>query len=100
MLDDFNIVYEEEFEYGIFVYDFILKEYNILVEINGDYFHCNPKTRHKIPKSKTQIKNVEKDKRKKSFVLKEKEYKLKCFWEFDLINNIKKIEKWVKNLKS
>jgi G:T-mismatch repair DNA endonuclease (very short patch repair protein) len=99
ILDEFDLKYEEEFEYGIFIYDFLLVDYNILIEINGDYFHCNPKTKYKIPKYEVQIKNVKRDGKKKNFVLKEKKYKLKYFWELDFNKNIKKIEKWIKNLK-
>jgi hypothetical protein len=89
--------FEEEFEYGGYVFDF--KVGKNLIEVQGDYFHCNPKTRHAIPKNKMQENNVERDKRKKSLVLKEQEYSLIELWEYDIINNIETIKECIQNLK-
>lgn len=92
-----NLTFEEEFEYGGFVFDF--KFENNLIEVQGDYFHCNPNTRHKVPKNKMQINNLERDERKKDFVYNKKEYNFVEIWEFDIVNNIKKVEQCLKNLK-
>lgn len=100
ILDEQKINYEEEFGYGKYSFDFILFDYNLLIEIQGDYFHCNPNTRHKEAKSSVQIKNVNRDVRKKNFILNENKYNFEEIWEFDLINNKEKIEKWIKDLKN
>lgn len=87
----------EEFEYGGFVFDFKVGKF--LIEVQGDYFHCNPNTRHAIPKNDMQIKNLERDKRKRKFVEDNKEYKLIEIWENDIVNNIEKVKECLKNLK-
>lgn len=87
----------EEFPYHGFVFDFMFPGY--LIEVQGDYFHCNPNTRHAIPKNDMQINNMKRDKGKRSCVKKHKEYKLIEFWENDIINNIKSIEKCLQSLK-
>jgi hypothetical protein len=89
--------FKEEFGYGGFVFDF--KVGNYLIEVQGDYFHCNPETRHTIPKNKMQINNLERDKRKHKFVSDQGEYKLVEVWENDVVNNIEKIKICLSNLK-
>lgn len=87
----------EEFSYGGFVFDFKVNEY--LIEVQGDYFHCNPNTRHAIPKNDMQKNNLERDNRKRNFVKESGEYILIELWEYDIINNIEKIKQCLKNLK-
>jgi hypothetical protein len=97
IIGEINKDFEEEFEYGGYVFDF--KVGKNLIEVQGDYFHCNPKTRHATPKNKMQENNIERDKRKSNFVLKEQEYNLIEFWEYDIINNIEIIKECIQNLK-
>jgi hypothetical protein len=87
----------EEFSYGGFIFDFRIDNY--LIEVQGDYFHCNPNTRHAIPKNDMQKNNLERDKRKHSFVKELGKYILIELWEYDIINNIEKIKKCLINLK-
>lgn len=46
-----------------------------------------------------QENNIERDKRKSDFVLKEQEYNLIELWEYDIINNIEIIKECIQNLK-
>lgn len=87
----------EEKEYGIYSFDFCVGKN--LIEVQGDYFHCNPQTRHAIPKNEMQTKNTQRDIRKKEYVVKEGQYNLIEFWENDIINNKEKIILCLKNLK-
>lgn len=89
--------FSEEFSYGGFSYDF--KVGKTLIEVQGDYFHCNPETRHAIPKNKMQVNNLERDKRKRNFVEKNGEYEFLEVWENDIINNIEKVIICLSNLK-
>lgn len=88
--------FEEVEKYG-FVFDFQVE--NNLIEVQGDYFHCNPETKHREPKSKMQIKNTERDKRKRDAVKQHNEYKLVELWENDIINNKQNVLLWIENLK-
>lgn len=89
--------FKEEFKYGNFIFDFKID--NFLIEVQGDYFHCNPNTRHINPKSEMQIKNLERDKRKHKFVKDSGEYELVEIWENDIVNNIEKIKICLSNLR-
>lgn len=71
-------------------YDFYLPKYNILIEVDGDFWHCNPK---KFPSSEyiTQQKNLKRDQEKNEWA-KSNGYKLLRFWEDDINNNIKQVK--------
>lgn len=80
-------------------YDFYLPDYNLLIEVDGDFWHCNPDTKHKIPKYNTQKYNLERDRIKNEWAI-QNGYKLLRFWENDIKNNVKKIKKiLLENLK-
>jgi very-short-patch-repair endonuclease len=72
-------------------YDFYLPDYNIIIEVDGDFWHCNPNSKHNIPKYKTQQQNIIKDKIKSQWAL-DNGYKLLRFWENDINNNIKQVK--------
>lgn len=97
VLQELNLPFEEEFEYGGFVFDFKIGDK--LVEVQGDYFHCNPNTRHAVPKNKMQKNNLKRDKRKRKFVEDNKEFELLEVWEHDIINKKEEIKLWLSNLK-
>jgi G:T-mismatch repair DNA endonuclease (very short patch repair protein) len=43
ILDSLNIDYIVEFKIGNRSVDYLLPEYKVIIEYNGDYWHCNPK---------------------------------------------------------
>lgn len=45
-------------------YDFYLPKYNILIEVDGDFYHCSPLKYPNGPICKTQEKNIKRDKQK------------------------------------
>jgi len=73
-----------------FIYDFHLPEYNCLVEIDGDFWHCNPDTKYALPECKTQNINIINDKKKNQWA-KDNGFKLLRFWENDIKNNPQQI---------
>jgi very-short-patch-repair endonuclease len=78
-------------------YDFYLPEYNILIEVDGDFWHCNPSTH--LPQYESQKKNIKKDQIKNEWA-KENGYKILRFWEYDINNNLEDVKKiLIKNLK-
>jgi very-short-patch-repair endonuclease len=81
-----------------FIFDFYLPKYNVLIEVDGDFWHCNPNT-HPSPVCKTQEINIENDKLKDQWAL-DNGYKLLRFWEDDINNNIKQVKQTLlENLK-
>jgi very-short-patch-repair endonuclease len=73
------------------IYDFYLPEHNILIEIDGDFWHCNPDTKYALPECKTQHINISNDKFKTQWAV-DNGYKLLRFWENDINNNIKQVK--------
>jgi very-short-patch-repair endonuclease len=72
------------------IYDFYLPEYNILIEVDGDFWHCNP-INHAALECKTQEINITNDKFKTQWAI-DNGYKLLRFWENDINNNIKQVK--------
>lgn len=93
ILDLLNIKYTQ-FLYAKDIkafYDFYLPDFNTIIEVDGDFWHCNPDTRHKDPKYSTQKTNLERDKIKNDWAL-NNGYKIIRFWENDIKNNIRKVK--------
>lgn len=67
-------------------YDFYLPKYNIIIETDGNFYHCNPIIYTNGPVCKTQIKNIERDKQKNEWA-KNNGFKLLRFWEKDINEN-------------
>lgn len=64
-------------------FDFYIPSKNILLEIDGDFYHCNPNTKFKEPKYDIQKKNLYNDKRKNTYCSNHN-IKLLRFWEKDI----------------
>lgn len=77
-------------------YDFYLPESNTIIEVDGDFWHCNP-IKFPLPKYESQKKNLIRDKEKEQWV-KDKGYKLLRFWEDDINNNTKSVKQTIQNI--
>lgn len=97
ILEQNNIEYKEEEIVQYYSFDFYLPKYKLYIEVDGDYFHSNPKVFPDGPKTKTQKRNFANDKRKNSFV-KTKKIDLVRFWEYDILNNPEEVECKLKKL--
>lgn len=67
-------------------YDFGFKDERILLEVQGDYWHANPKFYDINKLNYMQIENLKKDKDKQLFAL-NNNFKLYYIWEDDINNN-------------
>lgn len=93
ILDLLDIKYQQFFyakDIKVF-YDFYLPEHNLIIEVDGDFWHCNPNSKFSQPKYSSQIKNIENDKIKNQWAT-DNGYKLLRFWENDIKNNIKQVK--------
>jgi very-short-patch-repair endonuclease len=73
------------------VYDFYLPKYNIIIEVDGDFWHTNPLIYPNGPISKSQSKSRIRDEEKSQWAV-DNGYKLLRFWENDINNNIKQVK--------
>lgn len=90
ILDDLGIDYTEEYIVESWSFDFYIPIYDIYIEVDGDYFHSNPRKYPNGPQTKTQKINAYRDKKKNEFCH-NKGLKLYRFWEYDVLNNREKV---------
>ena len=69
------------------LFDFKLSGKRVLIEVDGDYWHCNPNSKFKTPQYAAQFSNLKKDKKKEEWC-KNNNYTLLRFWEYDIKNNL------------
>jgi very-short-patch-repair endonuclease len=82
---------EEEKKVEIWSFDFFLPDYNVYIEVDGDYFHSNPKMYPYGPKTKTQKINFYRDNVKNKYC-EQTGIELIRFWESDILNDQELIE--------
>ena len=68
------------------IYDFYIPSKNMMVEVDGDYWHANPLIYEGKELNKTQIRNVKNDKFK-NILARGNGFLLERVWEYDLKNN-------------
>jgi very-short-patch-repair endonuclease len=64
-------------------FDFYLPLKKIIIEVDGDFYHCNPNTKYSTPKYEIQVKNKSNDKRKNTWC-QNHGIKLLRYWEKDI----------------
>ena len=82
-----NISYSTQFfvpEIKAF-YDFYIPTKDVIIETHGDFWHCNPNSKFKMPKYAAQHKNLVRDPIKADWCIKNNK-KLLVFWESDINN--------------
>jgi len=73
-----------------YLFDFYIPKHNILIEVDGDWFHCNPDV-HPEPIYETQKVTLQNDERKNKIV-KDNNITLLRFWEKDINENSESIK--------
>jgi very-short-patch-repair endonuclease len=68
------------------LYDFKISGKKLMIEVDGDFWHCNPKSKFSIPEYFVQKKNIIKDEIKNKWCL-NNDFILLRFWETDINNN-------------
>ena len=89
LLDKINIQYEQWSRLEInskWEFDFMIKNSNILLEVQGDYWHCNPRVYKDGPINEWQKYSRRRDYMKRKYA-KNKNYKLIYVWEKDINEN-------------
>lgn len=88
LLNKLNVEYVEQYLIPNTLYksDFLIKDSNLIIEVLGDYWHCNPKIYTNGPKDEIQKRKIEDD-IKKDKVIKNLNLKVLYIWEYDIYNN-------------
>lgn len=88
ILNELNISFKYQFRLKNYSFDFRILDTNILIEVDGDYYHGNPKIYSKL--NKIQLKQKQKD-IKHNEMAKINSYVLLRFWGSDVLKNKEKI---------
>jgi len=94
ILDEMDINYEEEKRCGNFCFDFWLIDYNVFLEVDGDYFHSNPKFYPDGPESYTQKINLNRDFIKEEYCRSHNKNLIR-FWECDILKDREKVKETI-----
>lgn len=95
---DFVFIKEKVFLSGRFRVDFLLSN-NIIIEVQGDYWHSNPLFYDYHNLTETQWKNYYNDWFKRDYFCL-KGYQIIYFWEYDIYNNFEEVLNTLLKLKT
>lgn len=84
ILDKNNILYKNEFRCGNYLIDNYLFDFNLMIEVQGDFYHCSPIYNKK---NSREDKILKKDKNKNTYVKKKMNINILYLWEKDIIEN-------------
>jgi very-short-patch-repair endonuclease len=82
-----NINFDNEITFGYYSVDNYLKDYNLIIELQGDYFHCNV-NKYSIINYEMQVDRIYRDKAKHSYILNNCNINVLYLWEYDIKNNL------------
>lgn len=91
-LESIGFEVNEQFQILYKFYDFIVKDTKILIEFNGDFWHCNPTVYPDGPINKMQRDAIKNDKYKRGLA-ETRGYTLISVWEKDFNENAPKVKK-------
>ena len=100
ILKQLNINYKEEFPTGPYVSDIFLLDFNVVIEIQGTYWHADNRTypdRNSL--NKVQKSNIERDKEKQKFIIEKLNFKFIELWELDIKRDYYKVREFLSELK-
>ena len=99
VLDDMNIRYEREYVIGYFAIDNYLSEYNLMIEVMGDYWHTSPLkyNENKYMINEMQQKGLQHDKQKHTYIKNHRNIEILYLWEYDIDNNIQLCKKLIQS---
>lgn len=96
LLTKMNIRYENEYTCKYYSIDNFLQDYNLMIEVMGDFWHSNPiKYSSKKVLRDMQRKSLRKDKAKNTYVHNYYDTQILYLWEHDIYNNIDLCEKLI-----
>jgi len=87
LLNDLNIIYDNEYECEYYLIDNYLIDYNLMIEVQGKYWHCDHR-KYKEINYLTQVDNIKNDKSKKTYIYNKYNINILYLWEEDIENNL------------
>lgn len=91
LLLDLQLNFIKQYRVSKWVFDFYVPEFNTIIECQGDYWHANPLLFEDKKLNNIQLKNIDRDKRKKLFI-EENQINSIFLWECEIHSNIEEIK--------
>lgn len=91
MLDNMGIKYINEYNVEYYAVDNYLVDYNLFIEVMGDYWHCSP-IRYPTIKYQQQREAIRRDKAKHTYITETYDIPILYLWESDINKNPKLCE--------
>ena len=88
LLDRMNIFYTNEKGFEYYTVDNFLNSHNLIIEVMGDFWHCNPLKYTKDNMKDIQRKRIPKDKAKHTYLKNNHNIEVLYLWENDVYNNL------------
>lgn len=97
LLTELNINYERERIMGYYAVDNYLTDYNLVIEVMGDYWHGNPIifNSEKYLLNKIQDRGIHTDKIKSSYIKNHYNIDILYLWETDIDNDLEKCKQLI-----
>ena len=95
ILDKLHINYRIEELVKYYKIDTYLIDFNLGIEINGDFWHCSPIRYKDNICYERQLKGISRDKAKNTYVEKKYGYKILYLWESDIDKQLDVCEKLI-----
>lgn len=86
MLDEFHIKYQNDYNVVYYAVDNYLEDYNLMIEVMGDYWHSNPNIFDYEKLNSTQLNRISRDKAKHTFIFNQYNIEVLYLWENDINN--------------
>lgn len=97
ILDNLDIKYENEYDCKYYAVDNYLVDYNLMIEVMGDYWHSNPLSYENTDQlNEVQRTRITKDKAKHTYLLNNFNINVLYLWETDLYVNPELCEELIK----
>lgn len=95
ILDQYSINYDNEHIFKYYSVDIYLPDYNLIIEVMGDFWHANPLKYTYEHLHKIQYKDIKRDKSKHTYIKKYYNIEILYLWEDDIINHTKLCEELI-----
>jgi very-short-patch-repair endonuclease len=95
ILKELKVDFEPQKVVGFKIYDFFVPQANLLIEVDGDYFHANPEVYTEGDLNSMQKRNMKNDVFKDTLAS-GRGYSLTRVWESDLANKYEEVKNSIK----
>ena len=99
LLDSMKIKYKNEMPFVYYSADNYLLDHNLIIEVQGDFWHTNPLIYRKI-KYQSRVETICRDKAKHTYIKNQNNIEILYLWEKDINENLdvceKLIQKYIK----